>query len=279
MATRTAASDPIERKHAVNWPSMESESALRRSGRLRVTTAVEPSRSSTMSSKVMVLTSSVDALGMPFPLLLAQDELLDLSGGGLWQGPELDLPGCLEMGETGLAMLDDLLGRRLFPGREGHEGLRHLAPLLVGNRDHRRLEDRGMADHRLLHLDGADVLPAGDDDVLLPVAQLDCPVRMAHAEIAAVEPAALERLRGRLGIAEVAQHDDVAAHDHFAHRLSVGRDVVHLVVDDADFSGGDVGESLPCPARGALRRIEGLLARPPNGDGEGPVDLGEPVHV
>src|SRR4051812_4917187 len=105
---------------------MERESALRRSGRSRVTTAVEPSRSSTMSSKVMVLPSSVDALGMPFPLLLAQDEFLDLPGRCLRQGPELDLPRCLEMGESLLAMLDDLLGRRLPSGGEGDERLRHL---------------------------------------------------------------------------------------------------------------------------------------------------------
>ena len=75
---------------------------------------------------------------------------------------------------------------------------------------------------RLLDLDRGDVLAAGDDHVLEAVAQLDVAVRVHDAEVAGVEPAALERLLGRLLVAVVADHHVVAAHDDLAQRLPVG---------------------------------------------------------
>ena len=183
------------------------------------------------------------------------------------------------MREHGLAVPDDLLRRRLLSFGERDEGLRHLAPFLVRDRNHRRLQHRGMAHHRLLHFDGADVLPAGDDDVLLPVAQLDRAVRVSHRQIPAVEPAAMERFRGRLRIAEVPEHDHVSSHHHFAHGPPVGRDVVHLVIDDTHFARAGVGETLAGLARGTLAGRQPLLAGRGDGDGEGTVDLGEPIDV
>jgi hypothetical protein len=65
-------------------------------------------------------------------------------------------------------------GRVDAPGRA--EGLRHLAPALVGHGDHRRLENVGVGGDGLLHLDGRDVLATRDDDVLLAIAELDVAV-------------------------------------------------------------------------------------------------------
>src|SRR3954463_516679 len=165
--------------------------------------------------------SLIDALRMIAPLAVPQGELLHLAGGRLRERPELDLPRRLEAREHGLAVGDDLARSRVLARGERDECLRYLAPLLVGHRDHGRFEHRGMADYRLLDLDGADVLAPGDDDVLLAIAQLDGAVGVAHAEVAAVEPASLEGLRGGIGIAEIAEHHHVASHDYFAHRLAV----------------------------------------------------------
>src|SRR3954468_8252767 len=209
IATRTSGSPPMARKQLVSSVSMARESGLRRSGRLRVTIAVCPSFSSRIFSWPMFLPSLMDALRMIAPLALAQGELLHLAGGRLRERPELDLLRCLEVGKHGLAVRDDLLGRRVLARGEGDERLRYLAPLLVRHGDHGGFEHRRMAHHRLLDLDGADVLAAGDDDVLLAVAQLDGAVGMAHAEIAAVEPASVEGLRGGIGIAEIAEHHHV----------------------------------------------------------------------
>ena len=116
------------------------------------------------------------------------------------------------------------------PGFSDDERLGPLAPLLVGDTDDRGVEHGVVGEQRLLHLDGRDVLPAGDDDVLGPVAQLDVAVGVHHAEIAGVEPAARERLGGGLGVAVVALHHVVAAHDDLAHRRAVGRHVDQLPV-------------------------------------------------
>ena len=78
----------------------------------------------------------------------------------------------------------------LLAGGQHHERLRPLAPALVRDGDHGDVGDRGMGQQRVLHLDGGDVLAAGDDDVLGPVHQLDVAVGVAHPEIAGVEPAA-----------------------------------------------------------------------------------------
>ena len=86
---------------------------------------------------------------------------------------------------------------------------------------------------RVFDFDGGDVLAAGDDDVLLAVAEFDVAVGMDDADVAGVEPAAAEGLLGGFGIGVVAGHHVVAAHHHLAHRGGVGGHVVHRLVDDA----------------------------------------------
>jgi len=64
--------------------------------------------------------------------MLAQDELLDFSGGGLGQRAEHHLPGHLEMREARAAVLDDVVLRRLRPVLQLDERTRHLAPFGSG---------------------------------------------------------------------------------------------------------------------------------------------------
>src|SRR5881396_3145536 len=177
-----------------------------------------------------IASSSVDALLVSGPLLLAQDVLLDLPGRGLWERAE---------GHRlrALAVRHDVgLGRR--PPLLGHdERLRDLAPALVRHGDHRHLEHVGVARDRLLDLDGRDVFAARDDDVLLAVAQLDVAVGVHDRHVAGVEPAAAKGFGGGGRIVEVTGHDVVAAHHHLSQRLTVGRHVAHLLVDDAELAG------------------------------------------
>ena len=96
----------------------------------------------------------------------------------------------------------------------------------------------------VLHLDRRDVLSPGDDDVLAAVSQLDVAVRVQHADVARMEPAAAKGLGGRLRIAVVAAHDVVAAHHDLAQGGPVIGDIAHLLVDDPHVEGEGKGDTL-----------------------------------
>src|SRR5262249_13954919 len=177
--------------------------------------------------------ASVDPFSPTFPFAIAQHELLDLAGRGLGQLTELDGRRRLEVGDVLLAELDDLGLGGLPAGLEGHEGLGPLAPFFIRDGHYRALHHARVPGHALLDLDGRDVLAARDDDVLLPVAQLDVAVRVPHPDVARVEPAAAEGLGGGVGLLEVALGHVVADHDYLAQRLAVARHVAHLAVHHA----------------------------------------------
>src|SRR5918997_1757176 len=186
----------------------------------------------------------MNPLLLPGPLLLAQDELLDLAGRGLGQLAELDGGGGLEAGDVLLAEVYYLLLCRVLSLLEDHESLRALAPLLVRDGHHGGLHHRRVAGDRLFDLDGGDVLAAGDDDVLAPIADLDVAVGVPDRHVARVIPAAFERLLGSLLVLEVALGDHVAVHQDLAQGLAVALDVVHVLVHDPDQVGGDVALTL-----------------------------------
>src|SRR5438445_726333 len=175
--------------------------------------------------------------------------------------------------------LDDLRGGRLLPGLGRDEGLGPLAPLVVRDRDHRALEHGRMAGDALLDLDRRDVLAARDDDVLLPVAQLDVAVGMPHRDVAGVKPPAAERLGRCLGLTEIAHRRVVTAHDDLAERLGIARHIAHAAVDHANEVEDRVALTL---ARGQSRllverqRVPFLL---PGTHRVRPVRLGEPIDV
>src|SRR5215467_3114156 len=159
-----------------------------------------------------------DPLALSCPLAFAQHELLDLAGGGLRQGPELDRVGALVVRQALAAKRDDLIRGGLGTLVERDERLRPLSPARVGHSDDGAFEHGGVGGDRLLDLDARDVLAAGDDDVLAPVTQLDVAVGMPHGEVAGVEPAPGECLaRGGL-VVVVAAHDVVPPHYYLAHR-------------------------------------------------------------
>src|SRR5215217_4538331 len=112
----------------------------------------------------------VDALVVPGPLPLAQDELLHLAGRGPRDLTEFHGDRALEVRQVLAAEGDQLLRRRLLTRFEGDERLRPLAPVVVRDGDNGALQDGGVGAERMLDLNGGDVLAPGDDDVLLPIA-------------------------------------------------------------------------------------------------------------
>src|SRR5207237_3598125 len=94
----------------------------------------------------------------------------------------------LEPGDALLDMIDELqlrggCTRSQFDVRDDR-----LAPFWIRQADDGRLEDGWVRGQDLLDLDRGDVLAAGEDDVLLAVADLDVPVGLQHPEIARTEP-------------------------------------------------------------------------------------------
>src|SRR6476620_12661165 len=94
----------------------------------------------------------------------------------------------------------------LGAGFADDEGLRSFSPFLVRNPDDHYLEHGGMRLEGVLDLDSRDVLSAGDDDVLGAITQFDVAVRVLHAQVPGVQPAAAERLFGGYSVVEVPDH-------------------------------------------------------------------------
>src|SRR2546429_1530778 len=230
--TRADASLAIASSSRCSAASIASDRALKACGRLSVRVMTpRASRSGLTSgsesplgsgSAVMVV-SSFDRTGRFRPL--AQHELLDLAGGGLRDLLEAHLARHLVGRQQGAAMRDELGGAHRDAALELDEGEGRLAPFRIGPRHHCAGHHRGVAIERILHLQGADVLPAGDDHVLAAVLDLHVSVRLQHRQIPAVKPAAGEGLGGCGPILPVAPHHDVAAGHDLTQRLPVGRDL------------------------------------------------------
>jgi len=163
-----------------------------------------------------------------------------LAGGVFRQRTELDLARGLEVREHGLAVPHDLLRRRLLSFGERDEGFRHSfpAPFLVGTAITCRLSTAGMAHHRLLT---SMVLMFSPPETMMSFFRSrssNRAVRVSHRQIPAVEPAAMERFRGRLRIAK--KYPSMTTFPRITTspmvRPSAAGTVVHLVIDDTHFA-------------------------------------------
>jgi hypothetical protein len=100
-------------------------------------------------------------------------------------------------------------------------------------------------------------LSARDDDIFRPVLHLHRPVRVPHGQVSRVEVSTVECASRRVGVLEVALHDDVPAQDDLAERFAVAGDVDERFAglcgtDDADGERGGEGVSLPSSKFGPL---------------------------
>ena len=90
-------------------------------------------------------------------------------------------------------------GVAVCPRLEHDHGQRPLRPLLVRDRDHRRLGDRRVPHQRVLELDGRDPLAARLDHVLRAVLDLMKPRGCDRDDVAGLEPAVVRPAVGLLG--------------------------------------------------------------------------------
>src|SRR5271155_4085796 len=120
---------------------------------------------------------------------LAQGEFLHFPGRGLGNFGENDVARTFVARQARPAPFDQLIGRRAMARLHLDEGAWRFAPFLVGPRHHCGELHAGMLEQGVLDLDRRNVLAAGNDDVLRPVAQLDITVFVLDAEIARMEPA------------------------------------------------------------------------------------------
>ena len=177
-------------------------------------------------------------------VLLAQLELEDFHGGVLGQlVDEVHVSWLLVAGEPGAAPVDYLfLGEVLARLRDNHRHHR-LAPDLVEDSDHGRLQHPGVLEQHVLYLGGVYVLAPADDHVLLAAHHVDEALLVLAYQVTRVEPAVLQGLLGRLGVAVVLLHGGRPAVHYLArlaqrHVLVVVVDHPHLHVDDLLADGG-----------------------------------------
>ena len=112
-----------------------------------------------------------------------------------------------------------------------------LAPFVVGHADHGDHRDIGMLRQHILDLARKDVEAARDDHVLLAVEDEHVAALVLARDVAGVQPAALERFRGRVRSLPVFGHHMAGAHADLAGLA--GGDFLVVIVEDLDLTGGD----------------------------------------
>ena len=156
-----------------------------------------------------------------------------------------------------------------------HDHGRHrLAPLGVGDADHRRLGDRGVRHEHFFDLARRDVLRAPHDDVVQPPVDVEEAVHVEPAGVPGAEPAVLgERalpdvLAGHL----LAAHPDLAL---LARREGRLVDVAHLHLEGRE---GSPDRTQPRPD-GRVVAGEGLAVLVGGEHGDGGTGFRQPVRV
>ena len=120
-----------------------------------------------------------------------------------------------------------------------------LTPLLIRPGHHGGFQNARMAVEDALHLQGADILASGDDDVFCSVLDFDVSIGMLDCDVPGVVPSALEALLGGFRIVKVAFHDHVASHHDFAESGAIGRHRDHgLHVHDVQTLEADIADAL-----------------------------------
>ena len=135
--------------------------------------------------------------------------------------------------------------------------------MLVRRADHRRLDHGRVRVEHVLDVLGIDVLPAGDDHVLLAVDDEQVAVLVTVADVAGVKPAVADRRRGRLGRAPVlADHRGRADQD--LAQLP-GSQVGAVFADHAHLGVDRLAAGRCEPALARRLAVEGMVVRSQEG--------------
>src|SRR3954452_17197750 len=172
--------------------------------------------------------------------LLAQCGLAELADGRLRDlRQELEPFGQPPLREVRLEELTQFVRgrRRALTQHDARE--RALGPLLVRDRDHGGLGDRGMRHQRVLELDRRDPLAARLDHVLRAVLDHDEAAWVHRDDVTGLEPAVVGPAIRLLGRVEVTRGDPRPANLELAHRLGVPRhlapvEVTHAQLDERE---------------------------------------------
>src|SRR3954471_556750 len=159
-----------------------------------------------------------------------------------------------------------------------HVSDNNLAPLGMRPSDHRGFAHTRMLEQHFLHFARINVRAARYDRIFRAIFQRQIPVNVKYTHIAGVQPAAAHRCRGRLRIAPVAGHHDVAAADDLARFARGQRAIFPVRAPPLKARIRPAGRAEPFePAR--MLAISNVLLRQ-RGDGHRafalPVDLREP---
>src|ERR1700689_2100833 len=194
------------------------------------------------------------------PVLAAKCLLVDLPGWGFRQFlHDMDRLGYLVRSFLLAHGFFDLIPVDLFAWAHGDECGDGLAPFIVGNADDRDRGHAGAGGDYVLDLARVHVERARDDDVFLPVDQVEEALLVADGEIAGVQPATFERRGGQLGLVAVAGHNHPGAQAHLTDfPVRHGRP---FVAEDLGPDAGDRaaagGEQAWPPYRGARGLAQG----------------------
>src|SRR5215475_9322917 len=146
-------------------------------------------------------------------------------------------------------------------------GINPLAPFFVWKADDRGLDHAFAREQHILHLAWVHVVATGDQHVVLAINEVKKAVMIHVADIAGVQPAIAERLRGRLWPIPVMGHRLWPATDDFAMLARRQRSI--LFVENGDFCNG---EGTPA------RTYAVVVFRPQAGDDHGAFGLSIGLH-
>src|SRR5262249_52189151 len=149
--------------------------------------------------------------------------------------PELDLLRHLVASHPRVAIVDDLLlgGRLAVP--QHYVYLDRLAPAWVGHADGDDFAHFGMLEQRLLDIARIHVHAAADDHVLLAVDDAEVAVSVLAGDVARIQPAIAQDLRGLIRPIPVALHHLRPAHRQFTHLAWRQLARAALLVEDGSF--------------------------------------------
>src|SRR5437773_5329173 len=151
----------------------------------------------------------------PCPIFFAEHFLQNLAGATLGKAvSELDGLRHFEPSKVFSAMIHDFLFGSALRITQGDDRLRHFTPGIIRNRDHSAFEYRRMLVKHALDFRRGNVFASAQHHVLGAIDDQNITLVIDRGDVTRVKPLIADSLRGGAGIAPIASHNHVAAHNH-----------------------------------------------------------------